>query len=147
MLGDGIAIEPSEGILYAPFDGKIINFNKALHALVIAKDNFELLIHVGLETVHLQGEGFKAFAKEGEEIKQGQKLLEFDLSFLKNKVPSTLVMLVLTAPADVPVFDKFSGEIKVGDLLCKAGDSSHEATAVSSCASSEQYIDFPPLRF
>lgn len=145
MLGDGIAIEPFEGILYAPFDGKIINFNKALHALVIAKDNFELLIHVGLETVHLQGEGFKAFAKEGEEIKQGQKLLEFDLSFLKNKVPSTLVMLVLTAPADVPVFDKFSGEIKVGDLLCKAGDSSHEATAVSSCASSEQYIDFPPV--
>ena len=68
MLGDGVALDPAGDTIYAPIDGKIINFNKALHALVIAQNGIEILIHVGLETVSLKGEGFTPLVKEGETV-------------------------------------------------------------------------------
>ena len=102
MLGDGVALDPAGDTIYAPIDGKIINFNKALHALVIAQNGIEILIHVGLETVSLKGEGFTPLVKEGETVKKGQPLLKFSHTALA-KAASSLIMLVVTAPADTKV--------------------------------------------
>lgn len=86
VLGYGIAIKPSKGVVYAPFDGTIQAFFPTLHALGLVDDQkgVELLIHVGLETVNLNGEGFYAKAKQGDSFKKGDVLLEFDLEKLQN---------------------------------------------------------------
>lgn len=79
-LGQGFAVEPSEGKVYAPFDGTCETLFETLHALGLKSDQgVELLIHVGMDTVNLQGKPFKAHVKTGDQIKKGQLLLEFDM--------------------------------------------------------------------
>lgn len=84
MLGNGLAVEPSEGKVYAPFDGVCVTLFETLHAMGLQSDEgFELLIHVGLETVSLEGKPFKAHIKSGDRIKKGQLMLEFDMAAIK----------------------------------------------------------------
>lgn len=97
LMGDGFAIDPSEGVLYAPVNGKIVNVFPTLHAIGIKSENgFEYLMHIGLDTVTLKGDGFKAFVKVDDEVKVGDKLVEFDLETIKEKVPSMITPLVVT---------------------------------------------------
>lgn len=97
MMGDGFAIDPTEGVLYAPVNGEVVNLFPTLHAVGIKSDaGFEYLMHVGLDTVNLKGEGFKAFIQVGDKVKVGQKLVEFDLETIKGKVPSMVTPLVVT---------------------------------------------------
>lgn len=85
-LGKGAAILPEEGKVYAPDDGVISAFFPTLHAIGVTTDmGAELLIHVGLDTVQLNGEGFHAFVSEGDRVKKGQLLLEFDRTFIESK--------------------------------------------------------------
>lgn len=80
MLGKGLAIIPKEGAVYAPFDGEVIRLLKTKHAIGLkAVNGMEFLIHIGIDTVKLDGKGFTAFVKEGDRIIKGQKLMEFDL--------------------------------------------------------------------
>lgn len=84
ILGEGFAIVPSEGKVYAPFDGVCENLFDTLHAIGITSDNgIEMLIHVGLETVALKGEPFKAHIGNGEHLKKGALLLEFDIDAIQ----------------------------------------------------------------
>ena len=84
ILGEGFAIVPSEGKVYAPFDGVCENLFDTLHAIGITFDNgIEMLIHVGLETVALKGEPFKAHTGNGEHFKKGALLLEFDIDAIQ----------------------------------------------------------------
>ena len=99
MLGDGIAIDPIGDTIVAPFDGEIINFNPALHAFTIAKDGVELLIHVGVETVMLNGEGFAPLVAQGDKVVKGQPLLQFHPTFLSQRLSCAYVLLVVTSPA------------------------------------------------
>lgn len=86
VLGKGAAVLPEEGKLYAPADGEIITLFPTLHALgMMTKDGVELLIHIGLDTVQLNGEGFKAHISQGDQVKKGQLLIEFDIDFLEKK--------------------------------------------------------------
>lgn len=117
MLGDGLAILPRNSEILAPVDGVVANLNKALHAIVLRTQDAEILVHVGLETVALNGEGFKAFVKEGDTVKVGQKLLEFDLEILQHKAASPLVLVVLTSPTDATVTEKTSGLVRTGQCL------------------------------
>lgn len=117
MLGDGLAINPTSNILYAPFDAKILNVNKAGHAVVLIAHGIELLLHVGLETVALKGEGFKVFVKTGDEIKAGQKILEFDLDILRKKAASPLVLVVVTSPQGTPAAGKATGTLQTGQTM------------------------------
>ena len=85
VLGKGLAVEPSEGKVYAPFDGECVNVFDTLHALSLTSENgIEMLIHVGLETVGLGGKPFTAHVHSGDKIKKGQLLLEFDIEEIKN---------------------------------------------------------------
>jgi len=106
MVGDGIAIEPSEGIVVAPFDGEIVQLFPTKHAIGLRNaSGLEVLIHIGLETVTLQGEGFEAFVKQGDQVKMGDKLITFDMTIINDKASSTITPVVLTNGDAVKSFD------------------------------------------
>ena len=80
MLGQGVAIVPSEGKIYAPADGEIGMVFETLHAVSMTADNgVEILVHVGLDTVELKGEGFEAHVQAGDKVKKGDLMLSVDL--------------------------------------------------------------------
>lgn len=86
MLGQGIAVIPSEGKFFAPADGEIAMVFDTLHAVSMnASNGAEILVHVGLDTVNLKGKGFKAHVQAGDKVKKGDLMLEADLEFLKNE--------------------------------------------------------------
>ena len=84
-MGKGVAIEPTEGSVYAPFDGKVAHImDKSKHAVIIEhKSGIQVLIHVGIETVSLKGNGFTPHVKNGTKVNKGQLLLEFDIATIQ----------------------------------------------------------------
>lgn len=97
MMGDGVAIDPTEGVVVSPVDGEIVQLFHTKHAIGIkAKNGTEILIHVGLETVKMEGEGFKAHVSEGQAVKAGDKLISFDLELIREKAKSTITPIVIT---------------------------------------------------
>ncbi|WP_114603411.1 glucose-specific PTS transporter subunit IIBC [Staphylococcus sp. EZ-P03] len=97
MMGDGIAILPETGEVFAPFDGVVKMVFPTKHALGLeSKDGTELLIHFGLETVKLEGKGFDILVKENEEIVLGQPLMKVDLDYIKANAESTITPIVVT---------------------------------------------------
>ena len=115
VLGKGIAVEPSEGKVYAPFDGTCESVFDTKHALsLLPEDGVELLIHVGLETVSLNGAPFKALVKDGEKIKKGQVLLEFDMQMIRDKGCKTVTPVIVTNEDDLAGVSVENGEIIVG---------------------------------
>ena len=84
MLGKGAAIQPSEGKVVAPINGKVLGIFKTKHAITLQSDfGAEILIHIGIDTVKLAGEHFTAHVKKGDIIKQGDLLIEFDMDAIK----------------------------------------------------------------
>ena len=101
MMGDGFAIEPTEGVVKSPVSGKIVNLFPTKHAIgILSDEGKEILIHVGLDTVNLKGEGFEALVKQDDTITQGQELLRFDLDFIKANATSTITPIVFTNLAE-----------------------------------------------
>ncbi|SDM21337.1 N-acetylglucosamine-specific PTS transporter subunit IIBC [Sediminibacillus halophilus] len=97
MMGDGFAIEPDEGLFVAPVDGKIINVFPTKHAVGIkAESGHEVLVHVGLDTVQLGGNGFEVFVEEGQQVKKGDKLLQVDLAYIKENASSAISPIIFT---------------------------------------------------
>ncbi len=97
MVGRGVAIIPSEGKIFAPFDGKISVLFPTLHAIAItSNDGIELLIHVGMNTVSLEGKAFKAYCKEGDKVKKGTLLIEFDIDMIKDNNLEIITPVVIT---------------------------------------------------
>ena len=102
VLGNGFAVEPAEGKVYAPFDGECENLADTLHALgLMSESGVSLLIHVGLETVGLEGKPFKAHIKTGDPIKKGQLLLEFDIDAIKAAGCPTITSVLVTNEDEV----------------------------------------------
>lgn len=83
MVGDGVTIIPTDGDILAPIDGKIIQMFDTGHALAIESNGIQVLIHIGLDTVELNGQGFTKIAHEGQEVKQGDLLIKVDLEKIK----------------------------------------------------------------
>lgn len=84
MVGDGIAIVPTDGDVVSPVDGKVIQLFETGHAIGIQVDDVELLIHIGMDTVELKGEGFTKIVQEGDEVKAGDLLIKADLEKIKS---------------------------------------------------------------
>ena len=117
ILGDGIAIDPSEGIVRAPISGQIINFNPNLHAFVIENNGLEILVHVGIDTVRLRGDGFTPLVTVGDTVSAGQPVLKFDLERICSSLETPLVLCVVTAPSSVTICPTKAETIQAQDLL------------------------------
>ena len=101
VLGDGVGIEPEEGLVVAPFDGEISSVTDTLHAVgITGPGEMEVLIHVGVNTVNMQGDGFTLLVKEGDTVKAGQKLLTFDIDKIKAAGYSTTTAVLVTNSDD-----------------------------------------------
>jgi PTS system sucrose-specific IIC component len=101
VLGDGVGIEPEIGEVIAPFDGEISSVTDTKHAVGISgPQGMEVLIHVGVDTVNMKGDGFELLVHEGDKIKAGQKLIRFDISKIKAAGYSTTTAVLLTNSDD-----------------------------------------------
>lgn len=97
MMGDGIAILPTEGTLYAPEDGEILFIFNTMHALGFrTKDGVSLLFHVGIDTVKLNGKGFTVLVQNGQKVKKGTALMTIDLNYIKKNAPSIITPILVT---------------------------------------------------
>lgn len=118
-LGDGIAIEPSDGELVAPADGEISSTFETHHAVgMTTVDGAELLMHIGIDTVKLGGKHFTYLVSEGDKVKKGQPLIRFDLEAIKAEgYPVTTPLIVCNTDDYAAVAAKASGTVKQGDAL------------------------------
>lgn len=119
VLGDGVGIEPSVGEVVAPFDGEISSIAETKHAIGISgPGGIELLIHVGVDTVNMKGEGFELFVQEGDKVKKGQKLVAFDISKIKAAGYPTTTAVLVTNSDDFAACDvQASGSVAAGERL------------------------------
>ena len=121
IMGDGIAINPSEGIVYAPVDGQIAQLFRTKHAIgLISEEGTEVLIHIGIDTVKMDGKGFEAFVKQGQQVKAGDKLIEFDTELIKKEAKSIITPIVITNSGDYKNIELINdGQVKANDKLLK----------------------------
>ena len=119
VLGDGIAIEPSDGELVAPADGEISSIFETHHAVgMTTADGAELLMHIGIDTVKLGGKHFTYLVNEGDKVKKGQPLIRFELEAIKAEgYPVTTPVIVCNTDDYAAVEAKAGGTVKQGDAL------------------------------
>ena len=121
VLGMGAAIEPSEGKVVAPADGKVETLFDTKHAVGLALDNgIELLIHIGINTVDLGGEGYVAHVKEGDRVKKGQTLITFDKNLIASKGFKTVTPVIITNSESYSQISAVTGKISAMSPLIKA---------------------------
>ena len=120
VLGDGVGIEPAEGVVYAPYDGEISSTTETRHAIgITGAGDMELLIHVGIDTVNMKGDGFELFVEEGDKVRKGQKLMTFDISKIKAAGYSPTTAVLLTNSDDFEGMKLTTGDVSVGDLIAE----------------------------
>ena len=119
ILGKGVAVLPSEGKLYAPFDGEVSMVFETKHAIGLIRDDVEMLIHIGLETVSLEGKYFEAKIKAGDRIKKGDLLIEFDLEAISREGFDTITPVIISNADDFAEIEaeRTSGAVAAGDPL------------------------------
>lgn len=102
MMGDGVAVKPSEGEVVSPVDGEIIQVFPTKHAIGIQTENdAEILIHIGLDTVNLDGKGFTAHVNDGDRVKVGDTLMSFDIALIEENASSSITPIIISNTADV----------------------------------------------
>jgi phosphoenolpyruvate-protein phosphotransferase len=131
LLGDGVAIDPTEGVLYAPCDGEVISVAAAGHAVAVrAANGAEILLHVGIDTVALGGEGFKVLVAAGARVRTGEPLLNFDLDVLARRAKSLITPIVITNGERFSIANARTGRaVAVGDPLLDLQPASSETQA------------------
>jgi phosphocarrier protein FPr/phosphocarrier protein len=132
MLGDGVAIDPTGSALYAPCDGELIVVPASKHAVTIRADNgAEILLHVGIDTVNLRGEGFELHVAQGDRVKVGDKLISFDLDLIARSAKSAITPLIVANG------DRFQIARKQQDCAVKVGDEILELVALAEASAAQ----------
>lgn len=119
MLGEGVAFKLADSFIYAPCDGVITLITSTKHAFGILSDNgAELLVHVGLDTVNLNGKGFRVLVNQGDRVRKGMAVIEVDNDFMKKQQIDLTTPLVITNSDDyaVKIMGHY-GYVKVGDPI------------------------------
>ena len=118
-MGDGVGILPEEGKLYAPFDGSADVVFPTGHAVGMTGGNgFEILLHIGIDTVQLEGKGFKTYVNQGDQVKKGDLLVEFDLEMIEKEGYDTTVIYIVTNMDDVKGLEAVSGKTEaLADIM------------------------------
>lgn len=118
MMGDGVAIQPTDEWFVSPCDGEITALFPTLHAIgITTPEGLELLIHIGLDTVELNGKGFKAVIKEGATVKTGDRLVKIKHKTITKLGKSILTPVIITNMEMVQSMTAASGFITAGDVL------------------------------
>ncbi len=117
MMGDGIAVIPTDGTVVSPVNGEIIQVFPTKHAIGILGDNgAQILIHIGIETVSLQGEGFTVNVAKGDRVKQGDPLMQVDLNIIEEKASSAITPIIITNSDEMSEIEKKSEkQVKAGE--------------------------------
>lgn len=115
-MGDGVAIEPTVGKLIAPFDGVIAHVIHTNHAVIIEHESgLQVLAHIGINTVAMQGEGFTGHVQTGDTVKAGQTLIEFDIDKIKAAGYPVITPVIIANGETVAEMESFFGDVKAGD--------------------------------
>ena len=119
MLGDGLAVDPIDGTLHAPCDGEVIALPESRHALTLRSDGgAEILMHIGIDTVGLEGKGFEAHVQVGRRVAAGQRLITMDLDLIARRAKSLLTPILVMETCGFAVVRRIENrEIAVGDVL------------------------------
>ncbi|MGD6781658.1 glucose-specific PTS transporter subunit IIBC [Sutcliffiella horikoshii] len=116
MMGDGFAIEPTDGKVVSPVAGKIVNLFPTKHAIGIeTADGREVLVHVGIDTVNLKGKGFESLVEQGDTVEQGQALLNVDLRIVSEEATSIITPIIFTNLAAGEAVEIKDGSVRVGE--------------------------------
>ena len=118
MVGDGVAIQPITGSFTAPIDGVVSKIFSTNHAYSIKSDkDLEVMVHIGLETVALNGEGFTRISKEGDAVKAGDVIIEADLAYIKEHAKDIITPIIISDESDVKEIEKKYAIVKEGDKI------------------------------
>jgi len=131
LLGDGLAIDPTSATLCAPCDGELIVIAAARHAVTLrTPQGCEVLLHVGIDSVELGGQGFELHAQQGARVRAGERLLSFDLDLLARRARSVLTPVIVTADSGFRIVRRSSGcALAVGNLLMEVASQAQEVSA------------------
>lgn len=133
MVGDGLSIDPADAVLLAACDGEVISLHAAGHALTLrTAEGIEVLMHIGLDTVALKGEGFHPRVKVGDKVKAGAPLIEFDLDFVATHAKSLLTQVVIANSERVTAWERAQGLVVAGKDTLFTITVSAEAAAEAS---------------
>lgn len=144
MMGDGLAIDPIDGLLYAPCAGRIVQLHGSRHACILeAANGARILLHIGVDTVLLKGEGFVARIAAGEDVRQGQLLIEFDLAQLKRGGKPAITILAIENSDEHPiVWRSECRSVAVGDALLTLGAAKLSSLAIAVDATAGTAVDY-----
>lgn len=121
IVGDGVAVRPIGNKIVAPVDGVIGKIFETNHAFSMeSKEGVELFVHFGIDSVELKGEGFTRIAQEGQSVKRGDTVIEFDLALLESKAKSVLTPIVISNMDEISCIVKKSGEVVAGESVVLA---------------------------
>jgi phosphoenolpyruvate-protein phosphotransferase len=136
LLGDGVAIDPTAGIVHAPCDGEVVVVAASRHALTLrTQGGCEVLLHVGIDTVGLAGEGFELHAAQGSRVRAGDKLLSFDLDLVARRAKSLLTPVIVPAECGFRVLrQSLDRRVAVGDFLMQIGPAAEAKPAPPTLA-------------
>ena len=141
IVGDGMAVIPSEGNIVSPVDGEVISVADTRHAFGLrTADGVELLIHVGLETVHLNGSCFQVFVKPGDQVKVGDRLAEVDLEYLKEHNINPVTPVLVCGGMEGKKLCPTEGAVKAGETVLmqvEAGSGETAGAATGKIAGTE----------
>ena len=130
VLGDGLGLIPADGKVYSPVDGEVASVAETLHAYGFSSDDgLEVLVHVGLDTVALKGEGFTSHVKVGDRVRVGDLVAEVDLNLLKSRGINTVTPVLVCDGADDKVMTPVVGNVKKGEAVILLADEAVEAPA------------------
>lgn len=144
FLGDGVAIDPTGDTLHAPCDAEVVSVAASKHAVALRADNgAEILLHVGIDTVALGGNGFEALVQPGARVSRGQPLLKFDLDVLARGAKSLITPMLITNGDRFAVANACAAlAVDVGDAVFDVVATGESVTAVSGGASQEHTLSF-----
>lgn len=144
LSGDGVAIDPTGDTLHAPCDGEIVSVATSGHAVALRAENgAEILLHVGIDTVALGGQGFQALVQAGARVKRGQPLLKFDLDVLARGAKSLITPILITNGDRFSVVDACVGvAVNVGDALFKIVSAAGDAAGATDRTGQEETLSF-----
>lgn len=119
MMGDGFGVKPEDDRIYSPLNGKVIKVFKTKHALLIHGDSgLEVIVHIGLGTVELKGEGFQIHVEEGQHVEAGTHIATADMAYIQSQEKSIVSPVIITNMEMVKAMDITYGTAEAGTEVC-----------------------------